>query len=65
MSVTVTMKSGEKHSIRGYSGEVAKAVEDGVENDMTLIPLEKDTIPTGQMMYLNPAEVESVKDNRY
>lgn len=61
MRTTITMTSGKVYIARGYAGAIAKAIEDGVENDMTFVPIEKDSIPTGQMFYISPAFVESVE----
>lgn len=62
-AVVVTMRSGEKHRARGYEGQIAEQIN-GARGDGKLIPLERDTIPTGQMFHIDPDEVESVKDVR-
>lgn len=62
MRTTVTMQSGEKHYARGYAGQIANTIETEFKAGVKLTRLEKYSIPTGQMFYIDPAKVESVKD---
>lgn len=63
-AVLVTMKSGEKHHLAGYQASVSQQINDA-RGKGKLVEVEKDSIPTGQMMHIDPDQVESVKDDRW
>ena len=58
--VTIYMKSGVRHSVAGYTSQVAEKIN-VARGSGQLLALEKPTIPTGQMFYIDPVEVESVR----
>lgn len=57
--VQITMKNGMRHIVRGYEENITKEVNDA-RGKGKLIRMERDTIPTGEMLSLDPDEVESV-----
>lgn len=61
--VEITMIGGEKHYAAGYASVVSEQIKEARIDGETLIAIERDLTPTGQMMYLNPRQVESVKDD--
>jgi hypothetical protein len=61
-NVEIVMFSGEKHYAAGYASRVAEQVNEARRNGDTLIAIERDLIPTGQMMHLDPRQIESIKD---
>ena len=61
--VEIIMFSGEKHYAAGYASNLAKQVNEARQNGDSLIAVERDVIPTGQMMHLDPRQIESVKDS--
>jgi hypothetical protein len=63
MSVTLGMKSGFQFALAGYASRVQEVVNEG-RGTGKLIGLERDRIPTGQMVYIDPDDVEFVKDDR-
>lgn len=61
MTCIITMDTGDSYSLRGYASEIQAKVNEGRGAEQ-LIPLERDRIPTGQMIYLDPDHVMTVKD---
>jgi hypothetical protein len=55
------MDTGDSYSLRGHASEIQAKVNEGRGAEQ-LIPLERDRIPTGQMIYLDPDHVMTVKD---
>ena len=47
----------------GYASNLAKEINEARQNGDSLIAVERDVIPTGQMMHLDPRQIESVKDS--
>jgi hypothetical protein len=62
MKTVITMRSGEKHYARGYASDISEIINVDIKNGDKFSRLEKDSIPTGQYFYIDPFEVESVKD---
>jgi hypothetical protein len=54
------MDTGDSYSLRGHASEIQAKVNEGRGAEQ-LIPLERDRIPTGQMIYLDPDHVMTVK----
>jgi hypothetical protein len=63
MTVILRTKDGESYSLRGYAIQVAEKVN-AARGGGELIALERDLIPTGQMIHVDPDEVVTVKDER-
>lgn len=63
MSVILRTKDGQSYSLSGYARKVQKTVNDA-RGGGKLIELERDRIPTGQMLWVDPDEVVSIKDER-
>jgi len=63
-SVEIVMHSGEKHWAAGYASRIAEQVAAARHAGDPLISIERDRIPTGQMMHLDPQQIESIKDDR-
>ena len=61
--VEIIMLSGEKHYAAGYASNLATQINEARQNGDSLIAVERDMIPTGQMMHLDPRQIESVKDS--
>jgi hypothetical protein len=61
MTCIIVMDTGDSYSLRGYASEVQARVNEARGSEQ-LIPLERDRIPTGQMIYLDPDHVMAVKD---
>ena len=59
----ITMVSGQKHWAAGYASCLIEQVNEARQNGKALLAIERDTIPTGQMMYLDPTQIESMKDD--
>jgi hypothetical protein len=64
VSTTIVMKNGELISLRGFESEITEAINEGRKNG-ELIRLERDVIPTGQMIAIDPTEVSSIKGDRW
>jgi hypothetical protein len=56
-------RDGNSYSLRDYASNVQKAVN-AARGGGKLIPLERDLIPTGQMIWIDPDEVVAIKDER-
>jgi hypothetical protein len=56
----IVMRSGEKHDCTEYPARV-REIRDRALADRSLMELERPVIPTGQKMYLDPTQVESIK----
>lgn len=63
MTVIVTLRNGDQHSIRGSVDAITADINNGRMNNL-LIQLERDTVPTGEKISIDPHEVISVKDAR-
>ena len=61
--VMLRTKDGELHVLAGYAYKVQETVNQA-RGGGKLIALERDVIPTGQMVYVDPDEVVSIKDER-
>lgn len=62
--VQIRMKDGYTHSASGYAATIVEKIN-AARVTGQLVAIERNTIPTGQMMYLDPNEVVSIKDERY
>ena len=58
----IVMFSGEKHYCAERAWKVSEQVNKARQNGDTLLAIERNLIPTGQMMYLDPRQIESIKD---
>jgi len=58
----IVMQSGEKHYCAERAWKVSELVNKARQDGDTLLAIERDLIPTGQMMYLDPNLIESIKD---
>lgn len=63
MTVILRTRDGESYSLVGYASRVQAAVN-AARGKGQLIPLERDRIPTGQMLWVDPDEVVAIKDER-
>jgi hypothetical protein len=63
MTVILRTKDGESYSLSGYASQVAEKVN-AARGGGELIALERDLIPTGQMIHVDPDEVVAIKDER-
>ena len=61
-TVTLITTSGSHFSLRGYASWVSEAVN-AARGGGKLIALELDRIPTGQMIHVDPDQVESIRDD--
>ena len=59
--VEIYLKDGTHLVVAGYASQVIKKINDA-RGTAQLIALERNSIPTGQMLYLDPNEVTLVKD---
>lgn len=59
--VMLVTTSGQKFILAGYASRVQQQVNEG-RGKSELIPFERDVTPTGQMVYIDPDNVESVRD---
>lgn len=58
--VIISMKNGDRHTVIGFESEITQKVSEA-RAEGGLLRLERDRIPTGQMIGLDPNEVSSVK----
>lgn len=63
MTVILRTSDGESYSLRGYASQIAEKVN-AARGEGQLIALERDRIPTGQMIHIDPDEVVAIKDDR-
>lgn len=63
MTVILRTSDGNSYSLAGYASRVQEVVN-SARGGGKLIPLERDLIPTGQMIYVDPDEVIVIKDDR-
>jgi hypothetical protein len=61
--VLIRMKDGHTHSASGYASNIVEKIN-AARGTGQLVAIERNIIPTGQMMYLDPKEVASIKDER-
>lgn len=61
--VILKTDTGETHYLSGYAAKVQEAVNEA-RGKGKLIPLERNVIPTGQMVYIDPDHVTSIRDSR-
>lgn len=61
MTVILRTRDGESYSLSGYASRVQKQVNEA-RGGGKLIALERDRIPTGQMLWVDPDEVVAIKD---
>lgn len=64
MSVILRTSDNHEYVLAGYAFSVQQTVN-AARGGGKLIPLERDTIPTGQMVYIDPDTVVSIKDSVY
>lgn len=66
MSNTVVMKlsDGTEFHLAGWASKIQETVN-AARGGGKLIALEKYDIPTGQMVYIDPDAVVSIRDSRY
>lgn len=63
--VKLSLRNGETYYLAGYASDVQETVNKArVSGTGELIPLERDAIPTGQHVYIDPNEVAAVRDDR-
>lgn len=65
MSVTITMKNGEKIEVNDYETNVTALINAARGEDASLIRLETPRIPRGQMVAIDPNEVAIVIGDSY
>lgn len=63
MRVLVRMENGDRYVVMGYASDVAEKVN-AARGSGKLISLERDCIPAGQMVHLDPDLVMSIVDRR-
>lgn len=63
MTVILRTRDGQSYSLSGYASDVQKVVNDA-RGKGQLIPLERERIPTGQHLWVDPDEVIVIKDER-
>ena len=61
MACIIVMDTGDSYSLRDYASSVQAKVNEA-RGAGQLVPLERDRIPTRQMIYLDPDHVIAVKD---
>jgi hypothetical protein len=61
--VRIVMKSSDVHYTTGYARQVVEEIEKAKLGGK-MLALEDTGTPAGQMFYLDPHEIESVKDKR-
>lgn len=63
MTAILTMANGDSYSLAGWSSKISVEVN-AARGSGKLIPLERDRIPTGQLIHIDPDLVMSIKDER-
>jgi hypothetical protein len=63
VTVTLATKDGRSYSLAGYARDVQETVNEA-RGSGKLIQLERDRIPTGQMIWIDPDEVCAIEDER-
>jgi hypothetical protein len=63
VTVILRTRDGESYSLSSYACIVQEKVNEA-RGKGQLIPLERDLIPTGQMLWVDPDEVVAIKDER-
>jgi hypothetical protein len=63
MTCILRTRDGNSYSLRDYASRVQETVN-AARGGGKLIPLERDRIPTGQMVWIDPDEVIAIKDDR-
>ncbi len=61
--VKISMQNGDFHIAAGNAKEIVKELATAKLTDR-LASIETDNIPTGQVMYLDPTQVSSVRDDK-
>ena len=61
--VKIRLRDGHEVFAAGYASNLIEQIN-GARGSGKLISIEKDEIPTGQMMHLDPDKVVVVRDDR-
>jgi hypothetical protein len=61
--VILRTDDGEAYALAGYASQVQEKVN-AARGEGKLIPLERDVIPTGQMIWIDPDHVVVIRDAR-
>ena len=61
--VKIRLRDGHEIFAAGYATNLIEVINDA-RGSGKLLAIEKDAIPTGQMMHLDPDEVVLVRDDR-
>jgi hypothetical protein len=68
MTIILKMKDGDQHRLASISGgaeEITKKVVEARRHPESMLGFELDTVPAGQMVYVDPADVSTVRNDRW